>query len=150
MSTRRNGLDKLKRKKKLFDTEVDPHELNNLAAVPGYADKLTELRAEMDTWMEEIGDRGLVSEEEYIASIWPDGVQPETEPPVIEREGRLVRIFCGTKGASIGYQIVEENGEKQGAQWNLYTGPFELVEGMRVVAVAHRIGFAESETIEFK
>ena len=62
-----------KDEEELFDTQNDPHELHNLANDPQYADKLKELRAECDRWMEEIDDRGLVNEAELIAQMWPGG-----------------------------------------------------------------------------
>ena len=139
-----------KEDEELFDTESDPHELHNIAGDPEYAEKLVEMRNELTRWMDEIDDRGVLPEKEYVASIWPNGIQPVTKEPVAEREGNMVRLSTGTEGASIGYQIVRDGDAESASQWNLYTDPFELEEGMRVVAVAHRIGFAQSETIEFK
>ena len=44
----------------LYDTEADPHEIQNLVASrhPEIADALTRMRAALDTWMVETGDRG--------------------------------------------------------------------------------------------
>ena len=139
-----------KEEEELFDTDTDPHELYNLASDSTYVKQLENMRAEMDRWMTEINDRGMLLESEYIASIWPGGIQPSTAAPKVERDGMMVRLTTDTEGASIGYQILASAEAEQGSQWNLYTGPFELAADMRVVAVAHRIGFAESETIEFK
>ena len=65
----------------LFDTEADPHEIHSLAADPAYAEKLAELRAECDRWLEEIGDLNLMPETELIARLWPEGKQPVTAAP---------------------------------------------------------------------
>jgi len=35
----------------LYDTMVDPHELNNLAQNPEYAEVLSRLKKEMDRWL---------------------------------------------------------------------------------------------------
>ena len=46
----------------LYDLKADPHELKNLAADPAQAGRLKELRADLDRWMREQGDRGLETE----------------------------------------------------------------------------------------
>jgi uncharacterized sulfatase len=46
----------------LYDLVEDPDELHNLAQDPKAADPLAELRAELDQWMEEQGDKGLETE----------------------------------------------------------------------------------------
>ena len=50
----------------LFDTETDPHELNNLADDPAYAEVLTDLRTECERWMKAIDDKGFINEIELI------------------------------------------------------------------------------------
>jgi arylsulfatase A-like enzyme len=44
----------------LFDSEADPHEIRNLAdsSVPEHREALTRLRAALDVWITETGDRG--------------------------------------------------------------------------------------------
>ena len=44
----------------LFDTTSDPHEINNLAESdnPEHQRALVEMRAALETWMAETGDRG--------------------------------------------------------------------------------------------
>lgn len=46
----------------LYDLIEDPDELHNLAQDPKAAQPLAELRAELDLWMEEQGDKGLETE----------------------------------------------------------------------------------------
>ncbi len=128
----------------LFDTQRDPHELKNLAEDPDYKDKLEELRQECDRWMLEIDDKGLMTEQAYIESIWPGGHQPETEKPVLTQQGKLVEISCATAGASIGYQILTE-GQEPGKVWQVYVEPFALNSHEKLVAVADRIGYRQSE-----
>jgi N-sulfoglucosamine sulfohydrolase len=50
----------------LYDTQADPHEVNNLAAGPAHADKLKELRAALAAWETETKDLGSVSEADLI------------------------------------------------------------------------------------
>ena len=46
----------------LYDVAEDPFEIRNLADDPEHKDRLEELRAQMDRWIEETGDRGAESE----------------------------------------------------------------------------------------
>lgn len=130
-----------------YDLEKDPHEINNLADDPAYADKIKELSEEMDRWMAEIGDRGLIDEHEYLESIWPGQIQPETANPIIAEENGKLSISSATTGASIGYQVLDE-GEESGERWEVYMGPIEVAEGKKLIAVAHRIGYKRSEIVE--
>jgi arylsulfatase A-like enzyme len=135
----------------LFDTLYDPHELNNLAKDPSHADKLYELRNELDEWVRAIEDKGFVSEGELIRSMWPGGVQPITMSPVVTRRGNNSEISLRsvTEGASIGYQILEEDESLQ-ETWKIYKEPLALNDGQSLVVVAHRLGFATSEIITIR
>lgn len=42
----------------LYDTESDPHEIRNLAGDPAHLEALLRLRAALDVWIAETGDRG--------------------------------------------------------------------------------------------
>lgn len=48
----------------LFDTQVDPHNMTNLAtsSAPEHREALLRLRAALDTWIVETGDRGHIAE----------------------------------------------------------------------------------------
>ena len=48
----------------LYDTQADPFEIHNLAAsdLPEHRDALLRLRAALDTWTVETGDRGHIPE----------------------------------------------------------------------------------------
>ena len=138
-----------KEEEELFDTVNDPHELHNLAGEEVHAAKLVEMRTELDRWMDEIDDNGRMVESEFVASIWPGLKQPVTEAPEATQSGGLVTLSTVTEGASIGYQLVPE-GDVPGKRWMLYTSPVQLEEGYALVAVAHRIGYVQSETIEMK
>ncbi|MDB6028446.1 MAG: sulfatase, partial [Verrucomicrobiales bacterium] len=55
-----------KPKEELYDCNVDPHEVHNLANDPKHAAKLKELRNAMDKWMEQTHDMGAIPEKELI------------------------------------------------------------------------------------
>ena len=130
----------------LFDTENDPHELNNLAGNSKYVDKITELSDEMDRWMVEIEDQGLIPEQELVLSLWPGGIQPVTETPVaINQSGQLV-LKSNTEGASIGYQFVDDS-TSLSEQWQLYSSALTIQAGMLLVTIADRIGYKPSEIL---
>lgn len=136
-----------KQGEELFDLSVDPHELNNLATDPQLQSKLLELRNEMDRWMEEIDDQGLTPEPELIASLWPNLQQPVTATPQAQRRYGRVELSSATEGAQIGYQLLEAD-EQFGSRWQIYTEPVSVPDNLRLVAIAHRIGFRPSSTVE--
>ena len=133
----------------LFDTENDPHELNNLAANPEYAEKLAEMRAELNRWLGSIEDRGAIPEKEYIKRIWPGGQQPKTATPEFSFLKETIMLLDSTEGASIGYQWLAE-GEEPTERWSIYEQPIYPVEGKTLVARAHRIGYLPSEELRLK
>ncbi|MFN7138387.1 MAG: sulfatase/phosphatase domain-containing protein, partial [Limisphaerales bacterium] len=55
-----------KPKEELYDCQADPHEVKNLAGDPRQAEKLKELRAALDKWIEATKDLGAVPETELI------------------------------------------------------------------------------------
>ena len=50
----------------LYDTQVDPHEVNNLAQDPEYGEVLERMREANRTWITEIRDPGFLSEAEMV------------------------------------------------------------------------------------
>lgn len=52
----------------LYDTDVDPHEINNLAQSddPEHRAALDRMRAALQTWIAETGDLGIYPEPEYV------------------------------------------------------------------------------------
>ena len=54
----------------LYDLRSDPHEIKNLAAStqPEHREALIRLRAALDTWMAETGDRGHIPEPRAIVA----------------------------------------------------------------------------------
>jgi uncharacterized sulfatase len=138
----------------LYDTETDPWELNNLAAVPQYSERLARMREATERWQQEIGDTGMVPEAVLMEEMKPDGKAPRTEPPKIAIDREVVSLSCKTEGASIVYQL---RGDDGWGDWRLYTksfsigesgGPAADVGGSRIKAQASRLGFADSEIAE--
>ncbi len=137
-----------KAKEELFDVWEDPHELRSLAADPAYAEKLDELRQELDRWMAQTNDAGTMDEMALLRQLWPNLEQPVTAAPVMSREGEAVTLSSDTDGASIGYQLLLD-GESLGPTWQVYSGPIFLSERATLTAMAHRLGHAPSDTITF-
>lgn len=133
-----------KPEEELFDTENDPHELDNLALGPAYAGKLAELRGALDAWMVQTNDKGFTAEHDLLEQFWPNRQQPETAPPTIQRSADQITLASVTKGAVIGYQI----GENAEDSWQIYTGPFMLIPNQPLRAMAHRLGYQPSVIIE--
>lgn len=137
-----------KPKEELFDCLNDPHEIEDLAGKPEYANKLKELSAEMDRWLTEIGDQPNLPEQELISQLWQGATaQPTTLDPVVTKSGEKISIACPTEGASIGYRVVDTN--NVAAAWNIYTKPFVVQDGTQLEIQAHRIGFKPSKTINY-
>lgn len=135
----------------LYDCKVDPHELNNLAENPEYAEKLEELSLEMDRWLAEIGDDPDMPEAELIEKLWNGSEeQPVTANPVLSQQNGKVQINSATEGASIGYKIVNNNNDKA-SPWLVYNQPIDKTELIGELWLqAHRIGYEPSETIKIK
>jgi hypothetical protein len=130
----------------LYDCEVDPFELNNLAANPAYQEKLKELSTEMDRWLANIGDEPNLPEAELISKLWMgSGSQPTTLEPIISFTNQKIEITCATEGASIGYKIIKKD-TKEPKSWQVYQKPFALEKGESLLVKAHRIGFKSSST----
>jgi hypothetical protein len=131
----------------LYDTDTDPHEVHDLAGDPAYRPHLERLRAALDAWLLEIGDRPGRPETELIETIWPGGIQPTTAAPAIAWRDGSVAIECPTPGSAIAYQV-DGRGFRPD-HWLLYTGPFAAPPGAVVTAVANRVGYAPSPEVRF-
>jgi hypothetical protein len=132
----------------LYDTEADPHEVTNLAGEPAYRLQLDRLRAALDAWLGEIGDRPGLPERELREEMWPDGTQPMTSAPVLRARDGRVTIECATEGAAIAYQV-DGQGLRPG-HWRLYTEPISAGKGAVVTAAANRVGWAPSSEVRFE
>ncbi len=153
-----------------YDTNIDPHEVNNLAYDPAYRDELSRLQTALDDWIVEVGDMGFKWELGMVESMWPGGEQPVTGAPVIlpqatartaiSRSGGLddaqsggtfeqavdVTMYSGTQSASITYTILDDFGNE--GDWLLFSSPLRLEESVVLRAKAIRYGYKESEVSE--
>lgn len=127
----------------LFDTFADPDELHNLANDPRYSEKLTEFRKALGQWVRDTDDKGLMPEEEYIKWVGSYWEQPETVRPTMVKKENTWILETATKGASIGYQWLNE-GEEPGEYWNIYKHPIPHRTDKNLVVRAHRIGYKPS------
>lgn len=122
----------------LYDTQKDPHEIQNLAGDPFHRATLERFRAVHERFMRETGDLGLVPEAELVERMRPGGKWQTTETPALKIEGNLVSATCPTEGASISYTY--DGGDDP--HWRLYTKPVERKPGLRFRA--SRIGYRDS------
>ncbi|SFR66978.1 sulfatase family protein [Maribacter stanieri] len=131
----------------LYDVQIDPYEVNNLAKDPIYSDKLVELSAEMDRWLKGIGDDPNLPEKELITKLWNGAeTQPITLNPEIKLINHKITLNSFTEGASLGYKIIDKEGKLPNS-WTIYQKPFEIPRASIVIAQAYRIGYVPSETV---
>ncbi len=67
---------KTKPVEELYDTQTDPHEIDNIAVKPEQAERLAAMRAELERWMLETRDLGLIPEPELDELQRPGGKPP--------------------------------------------------------------------------
>ncbi len=140
---------KSKPTEELYDLNNDPYELNNLALDPQYKDKLEELRKVHKQWQQQYGDQGFIPEPELLQMMWPNLEQPTTEEPSFHENNQQISIHCDTEGASIAYQIKNEQGEEVFDHWQVYSTPLSLQQGQTLVAIAERIGYKRSREVKW-
>ena len=138
----------LKAPEELYDLELDPHELNDLAGDPAYAEVLERMRSVHEQWMADINDKGLMGEKELVWSMWPEGIQPETSSPYLVPAGKKMGLRSDTEGASIAY-MVNKNTPEPHKRWLLYHEPIAVQTGDTITAVAIRIGYKPSHEAQF-
>lgn len=76
----------------LYDTETDPHEIRNLvdSADPAHREALARLRAALETWLIETGDRGLRPEPPEIVAPFEKEMHDWFGTPEWAGGGRMV------------------------------------------------------------
>ncbi|MEL6867716.1 MAG: sulfatase/phosphatase domain-containing protein, partial [Bacteroidota bacterium] len=135
-----------KPQEELFDTQADPHEVQNLAKEPQLAEQLKSLRTECERWINKTKDKGAIAEKTYLEQIWPNGKQPQTAEPLLSKEGLYTQLSCSTQGASIGYQLLPDS-IQQSDLWRVYIDPITIPPGFHLNAMAHRLGYLPSEIV---
>jgi N-sulfoglucosamine sulfohydrolase len=133
----------------LFDTWKDPYELHNIAGDTAYRAILSELRSACVQWMNESNDMGLTPESDIINLFWPGRKQLKTENIQYTVKDQKVFFTCDTEGAGIGYQVIPLD-SLPGLSWAIYKDPIKIKPDIRIIAIAHRIGFAASDTLKIE
>lgn len=132
----------------LYDTETDPWELNNLAEVKQYAERLERMRAATERWQAEIGDTGMLPEAVMMEEMRGDHKRPTVEPPQIIRGNGEISLLTNTEGASIIYRLKHDGDAGKWSDWRLYYRAIAAKEGQPIQARACRAGYTPSEIVE--
>lgn len=135
---------KTKPLEELYDTKNDPYEFNNLAADTKYADKLSELKTALASWMKMTNDKGFIPEKEFIEKQWPGMKEPVTNDPMFDVHNKNVSISCTTEGNSISFQILPKGQTPVQNKWQIYTKPVTISNNQELYAMAERIGYKQS------
>jgi arylsulfatase A-like enzyme len=137
-----------KTNEEFYNCETDIYNIDNQIANPEYATKIAELRSELSRWEQEMGDMANIPEAQMIDEMWPEGKQPQTEPPVALLNDKLVSISCNTPGASIGYILSNKKFLPElNSDWHLYDKPVNPLNSKFIYIIATRIGYADSPVI---
>lgn len=80
----------------LYDTQADPHEMNNLAGDPAYARVLKRMREVHTEWMEETNDLGLIPEPELVRLAERFGGRTRVLPGMAEADPEFARTLRET------------------------------------------------------
>ncbi|MEK7829831.1 MAG: sulfatase-like hydrolase/transferase, partial [Acidobacteriota bacterium] len=132
----------------LYDVTADPHEINNLAALPQHQETLKRMRAVLADWQKQTKDLGLVPELELRERMRPGGVWQKVATPTISEktvgDKTVVALACSTEGASIAYT----SGTGANAKWKLYVGELTLPRGAALRAKGCRLGYLDSDEVK--
>lgn len=137
------GVEKLwfakeKPNEELYDLEIDPYELNNLAEQTDYSNLLTAFRATLDAWEISTGDLGTKHEQELIEEWLPEGKASVLSIPKYELNSNGLKLSSPQHGAVLLWRT------KGSSSWNLYDKPIALEKGSEIEIAASRIGFKSS------
>ncbi len=131
----------------LYDVLADPHEINNLAALPQHQATLKQMRAALEKWQKETKDLGSVPELELRERMRPGGVWQKVAEPTVEKNivGSVIKIKLAstTAGASIAYTT--ETGDKP--HWLLYAGELTVKRPATLRVKACRFGYLDSDDV---
>ena len=124
----------------LFDTENDPHELNNIVDDPAYVNVLESLKNRMRTLDENfIDDKGLIDEKDLIKTFYPDGRAQLTDVPIIDIKNSKVTVSCLYQSQGLAIVIPQEKAPYKG--WEIYREPIEEKANDTLEIITHRLGY---------
>ncbi len=132
----------------LYDTAKDPWELNNLAEVTQYAERLARMRRATERWQKEIGDTGMLPEPVMMEEMLEGTERPRVEPPRILRRDGDISLLASTEGASIVYRTKETKDSDKWSDWQLYTRSLSGAADLIIQAQACRAGYIPSPVVE--
>jgi N-sulfoglucosamine sulfohydrolase len=139
-----------KPEEELYDTLMDPHEINNLASSPEHQETLKKLRQVLLDWQKETKDLGHIPEEKLKEMMRPGGKWSVTNAPAFNlKEGAYpgpikIQITCPTPGASIAYTT----SPAANSPWLLYTGEISLTADTILRTKACRLGYKDSPEVQ--
>ncbi len=141
----------------LYDTQADPHEIDNLAGRDEYKETLFRMRGALEEWMRTIVDVGLIPEPDLDEMVRPGGVWAKTDPihlagfDHVPGTGMILGLGSATPGASIACRIDTKETEADTRRgWDLYVGPVAVKRGEILRARACRPGFHDSDEYRFE
>ncbi|MEH6549881.1 MAG: sulfatase [Pseudomonadales bacterium] len=130
----------------LYDLELDPYEINNLADDPRFNNELVRMRQALKSWQERVSDLSEQSEEDMALAFWPEGKQPLTPAPSFTVLGSHdVQLNSNEVGASLGYRFDD-------GAWQAYE-PDSIIKAAKdsiLYSKAVRYGWQESAEISHK
>ena len=126
----------------LYDLQVDPHELNNLADDPEFAQIKQTLDDALDRFLDRVGDTAETPEEQMRTALLNDGEIPITPRPTFHMDDQLLSIVPPA-GASGVYRSQGEH------HWQLYVQPIAVGPGQSIEAQAVRYGWKASPIATF-
>ena len=132
----------------LYNVNDDPYNLKNLANDPRYTDKLMEMSGALEDWLVQVGDKGIEPEKDLLNKMWPGGVQPMTDAPIVVDMGKNIVVSSTTEGASLVYLVSDHDFKPDlDSGWLLYKEPLKLKKGDYAYFMAVRIGYKDSKVI---
>ena len=131
----------------LYDCTADPHQIHNLCNDAGYQKVLKQMRAAYQKeWIKPFNiDWEQRTEEYFVNKMWPEGTKPCCERPHLRTENGKVYVENDLSIYSAIYRIKNKEGN-----WHLYTSPVSLKVGECIVLKLERIGYKDSDPVEFQ
>ena len=120
----------------LYDIDLDPYELNNLAFDLEKKEVLEQLRKKLDEWIIETGDLGEIPEKKLLQNWFPNGAVPVLSELQKVDAATEYALTHSNKGASIVWKKATDS------LWYPYTQPLPMNKNL--VAKAVRIGYKDS------
>ncbi len=127
----------------LYDYIADPHNVNNLADDPEYKKELKRMRkAYSREWITAYNKQWVEWEEDQFKEMMrPGGVKSKCHTPKYLVEDGVLSITNLDPSVSAVYKTPTDR------QWQLYTSPVKIKDGVKVQIQFCRIGFSNSNIV---